>query len=186
MTLSTWLRDYLYIPLGGNRSGSTRTYRNLMLTMLLGGLWHGASWNFVVWGGLHGGMLAAHRIGVGNARRRDQPRKGLARWIRIVATFNLVCLAWIFFRCHTYEQATTMLRQLADLPFGARSCIALVLSSPAVIAAYTLLSRTRRLAQGFAPVGTAQELAYGLALGCVVAALTLLAAPPAQFIYFQF
>lgn len=62
ISLSTWLRDYLYIPLGGNRGGSIKTYRNLMITMLLGGLWHGAAWNFVIWGGLHGGALAVHRV----------------------------------------------------------------------------------------------------------------------------
>ncbi len=93
MTLSRWLRDYLYIPLGGNRGGPRRTYRNLMLTMLLGGLWHGAAWTFVVWGGIHGARLAAER-GL-------RERFGTARvpaWAGWLVTFNVVCLAWVFFR----------------------------------------------------------------------------------------
>src|SRR4051812_17550649 len=95
MTLSRWLRDYLYIPLGGNRKGRARTYANLMLTFLLGGLWHGASWTFVVWGGIHGTGLSFEHW------RRDRPgfvetapgRAGL--WGRRLLTFNVVCLAWI-------------------------------------------------------------------------------------------
>ena len=72
ISLSRWLRDYLYIPLGGNRHGRLQTYRNLMLTMLLGGLWHGASWNFVVWGGYHGALLSIERM----FRRKNAPRTG--------------------------------------------------------------------------------------------------------------
>ncbi|MDQ2659733.1 MAG: MBOAT family protein [Verrucomicrobiota bacterium] len=93
ISLSTWLREYLYIPLGGNRFGLTRTYANLIVTMLLGGLWHGASWNFVIWGGLHGGMLAFER---------NQGREGfyhrLPRPLRIAFTFTIVLFGWVFFR----------------------------------------------------------------------------------------
>jgi len=93
VSLSTWLRDYLYIPLGGNRKGAGRTYVNLMLVMLLGGLWHGASWNFVIWGGIHGGMLAAERL---------HGKRGfvefLPSWIRVLLTFMVVTVAWVFFR----------------------------------------------------------------------------------------
>lgn len=96
MTLSRWLRDYLYIALGGNRRGRYRTWANLMLTMLLGGLWHGASWNFLIWGGLHGAYLAAER-----AILFRIPGWKDSRWwlpVRWLLTFHLVCLAWIFFR----------------------------------------------------------------------------------------
>lgn len=89
ISLSSWLRDYLYIPLGGNRGGAWRTYRNLLLTMLLGGLWHGASWNFVVWGGYHGILLAVERA------------TGLDRaggWPRVAPTFVLATVGWVFFR----------------------------------------------------------------------------------------
>jgi len=91
MTLSRFLRDFLYIPLGGNRKGKVRTYINLFLTMLLGGLWHGASWTFVLWGGFHGaGLSAEHALG----RRVER----VPRWLRWLITFNLVVFAWILFR----------------------------------------------------------------------------------------
>ncbi len=93
LSLSTWLRDYLYIPLGGNRKGGGRTYVNLMLVMLLGGLWHGASWNFVIWGGIHGVMLVFERsIG------KTAPYRGLPRPLPTVLTFVIVTFAWVFFR----------------------------------------------------------------------------------------
>jgi D-alanyl-lipoteichoic acid acyltransferase DltB (MBOAT superfamily) len=108
ISLSTWLRDYLYIPLGGNRKGEARTYVNLMITMLLGGLWHGASWNFVVWGGLQGVMLAASKATL-PARDRLVARLGLPRpvvfAVRMLVTFHLVCLSWVFFRAHTLPDA---------------------------------------------------------------------------------
>ena len=93
MTLSRWLRDYLYIPLGGNRGGRGRTYRNLMLTMLLGGLWHGAAWTFLVWGGIHGAALSAERWG----RERFEGFRPPA-WAAWLITFHVVCVAWVFFR----------------------------------------------------------------------------------------
>jgi D-alanyl-lipoteichoic acid acyltransferase DltB (MBOAT superfamily) len=109
------LRDYLYIPLGGNRGSGAQTYRNLVITMLLGGLWHGASWTFVVWGGLHGSYLVYEH-------RRTERRQALglpseadtfrARVLQRIATFNLVCLAWIFFRAETFHDALTLIGRL--------------------------------------------------------------------------
>jgi alginate O-acetyltransferase complex protein AlgI len=107
MTLSRWLRDYIYISLGGNRKGEIRTYLNLMLTMLLGGLWHGASWNFVIWGGYHGVLLALERMVWG--------RKARTGWSRIplsVLTFLLVCVGWVFFRAKTFATAVFVLGQM--------------------------------------------------------------------------
>lgn len=107
ISLSTWLRDYLYIPLGGNRLGHVRTYCNLMIVMLLGGFWHGASWNFLIWGGLHGGMLALERTqGKASAYRR------LPVPLRIAMTFVIVCIGWVFFRADTLGQALTYLQSL--------------------------------------------------------------------------
>ena len=102
ISLSSWLRDYLYIPLGGNRLGSLRTYANLMITMLLGGLWHGARWNFVLWGAYQGALLAAERL-VGGKRRIGDffLSKGVGRafWLlRVLVTFHFVCLGWVLFR----------------------------------------------------------------------------------------
>jgi alginate O-acetyltransferase complex protein AlgI len=100
LSLSTWLRDYLYVPLGGNRQGSVRTYVNLLTVMFLGGLWHGASWTFVVWGVLHGGLLVWERC-LGKKTIYDH----LAAPFRMAMTFVLVCITWVFFRAESLPQA---------------------------------------------------------------------------------
>jgi alginate O-acetyltransferase complex protein AlgI len=110
ISLSTWLRDYLYIPLGGNRKGPRRTMVNLMTVMLLGGLWHGASWNFVVWGGIHGGMLALERrFGAAHPLRR------LPRALGVAATFLVVTVSWVFFRAKTLGQALVYMGSMCGL-----------------------------------------------------------------------
>ncbi|MCK7539153.1 MAG: MBOAT family protein [Marinilabiliales bacterium] len=111
ISLSRWLKDYLYIPLGGNRKGPVRTGINLMITMLLGGLWHGAAIRFVIWGGLHGAALVADRIWqwlFRGVRRKTRA----ARIAGIILTFNFVSFAWIFFRAGTMEEAGMMLTQI--------------------------------------------------------------------------
>ena len=100
ISLSTWLREYLYIPLGGNRLGKVRTYINLALTMLLGGLWHGASWNFVIWGGIHGGALAFER-----SLGKKSPYQIFPKIFRIIITFMIVLIGWVFFRAATLHSA---------------------------------------------------------------------------------
>lgn len=110
ISLSSWLRDYLYIPLGGSRGNKVFTYRNLMLTMLLGGLWHGAAWNFVIWGGLHGAYLIIER-------RLGFPQfiKNKNRVVQVVSgifTFHLVCLSWVFFRCETFDKAIGIINRI--------------------------------------------------------------------------
>ncbi len=113
ISLSTWLRDYLYISLGGNRKGKIRTYLNLFLTMLLGGLWHGASWNFIVWGGLHGVALAVHKyVRSLLGRAKNYRSTGWKRFFAVVLTFHFVCFCWIFFRNTTFEGSATMIRQI--------------------------------------------------------------------------
>jgi D-alanyl-lipoteichoic acid acyltransferase DltB (MBOAT superfamily) len=105
ISLSSWLRDYLYITLGGNRGGQFNTYRNLMLTMLLGGRWHGASWTFVVWGGLHGLYLAIHKLWI---EKTGGPPVAEPFWrtlLKMLATFHLVALTWIFFRAPDFSTA---------------------------------------------------------------------------------
>lgn len=114
ISLSTWIRDYIYISLGGNRKGKLRQYVNLVITMLLGGLWHGASLNFVAWGGAHGLALAVHKFfsqEVLHHGRGFQPH-GLRKWIAIVLTFHFVCFTWIFFRQKTFMAGWMMLRQI--------------------------------------------------------------------------
>ena len=104
MSLSTWLRDYLYIPLGGSRKGRRRTYLNLGLVMLLGGLWHGAAWNFVIWGGIHGLLLAGERM-----RGKQGFFTRLPRPARVGGTFFLVLISWVFFRADNLGRATSYL-----------------------------------------------------------------------------
>ncbi len=101
ISLSTWLRDYLYIPLGGNRGSKLFTYRNLMLTMLLGGLWHGASWNFVIWGGMHGLALIVQREWQRLTAKAGATFQKVMAWLSVPLTFYWVCLTWIFFRATT-------------------------------------------------------------------------------------
>ncbi len=107
MTLSRWLRDYLYIPLGGNRKGRVLTYRNLLLTMLLGGLWHGAAWTFVIWGGLHGVRARgrARRAIASPAAGASGAEVSASRWLGRLVTFHFVCFAWIFFRASSLSAA---------------------------------------------------------------------------------
>ncbi|PIE23047.1 MAG: membrane-bound O-acyltransferase family protein [Planctomycetota bacterium] len=187
ISLSSWLRDYLYIPLGGNRKGKIRTYSNLALTMLLGGLWHGAQWNFVFWGGLHGLWLAVDRFW----ERRGWPglsdggfgRRMLAR----ILTFHLVCLAWVFFRAQDFAQASDVLGRivssegswmLPSLPMGVWSAFALGYLSHFLARSQKLRLQTLwRRSPGFL-LGAFYALFFGL--------LAYVAVEGVAFIYFQF
>jgi D-alanyl-lipoteichoic acid acyltransferase DltB (MBOAT superfamily) len=115
ISLSSWLRDYLYIPLGGNRLGEARTRVNLMITMLLGGLWHGAAWNFVAWGGYQGALLVGQR-----AKPRLVPSVLPRRLVVVVSTilfFQLVCYGWLLFRSHSFAQIAAFTTQLFRGPY---------------------------------------------------------------------
>lgn len=115
ISLSTWLRDYLYIPLGGNRHSKRKTYRNLLLTMLIGGLWHGASWLFVIWGGIHGLGLAVSRA-YSSSRQKAQEATTrptvllIYQWLRRILIFHVVCFAWIFFRAQALNDAISFVK----------------------------------------------------------------------------
>ena len=114
ISLSTWLRDYLYISLGGNRRGKFRQYLNLIVTMFLGGLWHGASWNFVFWGMLHGVALALHKAWMQlSGRPKGWQSRGFCRVLGVVLTFHFVCFCWVFFRQASFADAVAMLGQIA-------------------------------------------------------------------------
>jgi D-alanyl-lipoteichoic acid acyltransferase DltB (MBOAT superfamily) len=114
ISLSSWLRDYLYIPLGGNRKGKVRTYINLTVTMLLGGLWHGAALRFILWGAIHGVALAIHKFiaGIFKLKTLGKDMSAGGRIVNTLITFHLVCFAWIFFRADTMEKAGQMLSQI--------------------------------------------------------------------------
>jgi len=109
ISLSRWLRDYLYVPLGGNRNGNARTQVNLMLTMLIGGLWHGASWNFVIWGGIHGVYLLGERVVRRFVPSRPWHDTAGARGGLMALTFLLTCITWVFFRAKELSGATSLL-----------------------------------------------------------------------------
>ncbi len=111
ITLSAWLRDYLYIPLGGNRNGKFKTYRNLMITMLLGGLWHGANWTFVAWGGLHGFYLWVEKA-ILDARKETSKPSFVPKFLLAMGTFFLVNVTWVFFRAGTFTQAGSILQSM--------------------------------------------------------------------------
>jgi alginate O-acetyltransferase complex protein AlgI len=126
ISLSSWLRDYLYIPLGGNRNGKFNTYRNLMLTMLLGGLWHGANYTFIIWGFLHGMYLVIQRlISTGKKAVGLEFRGPVNAFFSIVLVYSMTCLAWIYFRSPDLQTAHTVIRGIvsldnlsfADLPY---------------------------------------------------------------------
>ena len=136
ITLSSWLRDYLYIPLGGNRHGERRTYLALMGTMLLGGLWHGASWTFVAWGGLHGIYLSAERAL--RARFSGYRPGPVVFGLLGLLTYTLVNVTWVFFRAKTFGKAWTVLRGMAGqnlaprpiLPTFSLLCVAAIVGGP--------------------------------------------------------
>jgi alginate O-acetyltransferase complex protein AlgI len=178
MTLSRFLRDFLYIPLGGNRKGKLLTYRNLMLTMVLGGLWHGAAWTFVLWGTLHGAGLAGERLLGG---RLKVPT--VVKWF---VTFHLVVLGWILFRSPSLSIAGDVLHQFTD--FGA----ATLWTVPVVLAVAVVIGLQLVPRGAIETVRLRIEAAPPVALGAGLAVVVMLVAAtvPSQgvppFIYFQF
>ncbi|MBW8686569.1 MBOAT family O-acyltransferase [Chitinophaga rhizophila] len=116
ISLSSWLRDYLYIPLGGNRKGKIRQYVNLLLTMLIGGFWHGASWNFIFWGAMHGGALAVDKVRLDWLKARGGGATGWVGTVMkvggVIFTFHFVCFCWIFFKASTFQDAWALIHQV--------------------------------------------------------------------------
>lgn len=192
MTLSRWLRDYLYIPLGGNRRGDVATYRNLLITFVLGGLWHGAAWTFVVWGTIHGGVLSVEHWRRSVRTRRNLPDPPDTAWRRTlsrIVTFNVVCLAWIFFRAETLPRALAYLGHLVDpgnwfgaaplVTVGVVACIAIGIGGQFVPRAFT-----NRLMASFSRLS---PVTMGVVIGFVLLVInTLGPRGVAPFIYFRF
>jgi D-alanyl-lipoteichoic acid acyltransferase DltB (MBOAT superfamily) len=176
ISLSSWLRDYLYVSLGGNRRGKARTYLNLLTTMVLGGLWHGAAWNFVLWGAFHGGWLALHR-----ACATPTPRTPV--WLRRLVTFHVVLVAWVLFRAPSLESIASMWRGLlgtqpmsGPFPVGPAALIAmgvLLHATTARVDAEAHWVRTPRVIQGALLAG-------------VLLLVGAFSAQSQRFIYFQF
>jgi alginate O-acetyltransferase complex protein AlgI len=188
ITLSRWLRDYLYILLGGNRGARSRTYVNLMLTMLLGGLWHGAAWNFVIWGGLHGLLLAVHRRFAGRGGDSDAPLvRGDA--VSIIVLFNAVCLIWIFFRAPDFASAM----QYIGAIFAGHGLAVWPVAQLGIVAFCAVLHLVERqlrthchdiqAALSRRPWGA---IAEGCSFGTIVALAIAASGIGGEFIYFQF
>jgi D-alanyl-lipoteichoic acid acyltransferase DltB (MBOAT superfamily) len=198
ITLSAWLRDYLYIPLGGNRKGEVKTYTNLMITMLLGGLWHGAHWTFVVWGGLHGFYLWVEKFFRDRwSKKTIHPEVSVAgitgnssamNFIYALFTFFLINVTWVFFRAGTFTQAWTMLRSM----FGGVTGAEPLLTTLALIKV-TVIVTLMVIAHWFMRNSSVRELAqklpwWLLAIGwaSMLFVLALSQESSSSFIYFQF
>ncbi len=190
MTLSRWLRDYLYIPLGGNQRGPNRAMLNLFLTMVIGGLWHGAAWTFIVWGALHGAWLAGERIVKDRPARTTFPNLSSLSptsrvWLGRIVTFHVVCLGWVFFRAPSLTEAFAVLARLTHVGFGTGLNL-MVLFTIVVFIAFQFVS--------IDAVGKAQALfsrrhawQQGIILAVWLAFTNALApAGVAPFIYFAF
>jgi alginate O-acetyltransferase complex protein AlgI len=185
ISLSTWLRDYLYIPLGGSREGEAKTYRNLMTTMLLGGLWHGANWTYVVWGGIHGTGLSLERWITG--RKASVQKLSFSQtWLSRIVLFHLVCAAWIFFRAQSLGAAAGMLAGVGRLHLASWFPSAAIFLASFALPLFLLdLTLERRKEEYiFQTSPQFSRIAAGVALAGLVVAFA--ANSNAAFIYFQF
>jgi alginate O-acetyltransferase complex protein AlgI len=178
MTLSRFLRDFLYIPLGGNRGGRAKTYRNLLITMVLGGLWHGAAWPFVLWGAFHGvGLIAEHALG-GRLRAPG--------WLRWLVTFHLIVFGWILFRSQSLDLAGSFLSRLVVPGAATLSSVPVVLAIVTVIGLQLLPERPiERLQVRIEQIRPA-ALGTGFAVLVLFVGATVSSQGVAPFIYFRF
>lgn len=187
ISLSSWLRDYLYISLGGNRRGGRRRYVNLVLTMVLGGLWHGAAWTFVVWGAFHGFLLVAYHALAAWFAPADGVKSGRWIWPRRVFMFHLVCLGWLFFRSASLPQARHMLKLMATTfewnVQATNLLVALVLFCLPLWLVQSLQVKSGRLA---APVELSLLPRVALYAILILMFVTLGNTGGGAFIYFQF
>lgn len=183
MSLSQWLRDYLYIGMGGSRHGKRRMYFALMMTMLLGGLWHGASWNFIIWGAIHGGVLVLERVW-----RDVRPKawKPVPKWLAILGIFHIVTLAWIFFRMPAFGDAMAYIGGILSLRGGSLTATPLMVAL--IVLGLSFNAFPRDTIQRFAIV-LRRAPAWRVAVFAVVSLVVLEAMRPdgvAPFIYYQF
>lgn len=196
ITLSLWLRDYLYIALGGNRKGSVRTYVNLTTTMLLGGLWHGASWTFVAWGALHGLYLIGHRLLGAVLGRLGVSQGGLTgrtlSWAGMPVTFLLVLITWVFFRAPTFTEAWTVLSTMAGGRDGVAVPVSFRLYESAIVMCGGVFVAIEPVLVGMAErdgIGWWWRVPYwlrGTAYASLTLALVAFGGATQKFIYFDF
>jgi alginate O-acetyltransferase complex protein AlgI len=192
ISLSAWLRDYLYIPLGGNRKGKTRTKINLMLTMLLGGLWHGANWQMVFWGMLHGGALVVHKTFYEQVKLRgihlhNKTAKQVVSAVSMIGMYLFTCLCWVFFRAQSFSDAIVILTRIVTNASGIRYYFVFTFVFAAIIGIATTIASIRNHGHGYYPILNTDRFWPKVALILVVL-LTLMFfyAGDTAFIYFQF
>jgi alginate O-acetyltransferase complex protein AlgI len=187
ISLSRWIRDYVYIPLGGNRHGMAKTFRNVVVTMFLAGLWHGAAWHFVIWGLLHGGFLVLER---GAQLLRVWPHESSALPSKIAAaavTFVCVCIAWTFFRATSFDQAIVLLQQMSN-PFDAARGLERV-ERVTALAVMAVLVATHAALRNMTPdeaIAAAGHRALAVSLALMLIAIVSAGGEARGFIYFQF
>jgi alginate O-acetyltransferase complex protein AlgI len=188
ISLSTWLRDYLYVPLGGNRKGPARTYANLMITMLLGGLWHGAAWTFVAWGALHGAYLCAERFLKGRVGHWPVWDRWLARIGLALLTYALVNLTWVFFRAQDFDTAWRLLSAMLWLDPGGKPLLDTwpVVATAGTIGAMLVVHWTMRSRELHAEVQRLPAWLVGLGWGAMAFLIAITQSDSDAFIYFQF
>ncbi|MBQ6595248.1 MAG: MBOAT family protein, partial [Clostridia bacterium] len=186
ISLSSWLKEYLYIPLGCYRKGKARQYINLMLTMLLGGLWHGANWTFVFWGGINGLALCADKL------RREKQQGRIIRAIKVAGTFLFITFTWIFFRADSFPVAWSVLKGIFTLQNGIRqpfawSFVALIALIVGTVAAKKNAQETNPEISGYYPILNLESV-WGLTIFFVELGLILALAYTGEnpFVYFQF
>jgi len=190
ITLSSWLRDYLYIPLGGNRKGRGRTYANLVITFLLGGLWHGAAWTFVLWGGMHGVGLAVERARSDMRRRRGLPEPGRtvgARALQRAAVFAFVSVAWVFFRAESIGSAFAVLWRLVAGLGSIGENVTLTVAGLTVLGVAMQYVPRRLSERCEAGLGRIGWVGQGVLLALALFLIDTLGPPgAAEFLYFKF
>ncbi len=188
ISLSSWLRDYLYVPLGGNRKGNLRTYANLMTTMLLGGLWHRASWTFVVWGGLHGLYLAAERWLTARLGGRAIWSKLPVQILLAILTYFLVNITWVFFRAADFAEAWRMIVTMLTFVTDGEKVLPTIFILQTVITIGVMLvvhwrMRNRQLKE---EIGRLPAWLTGLVWGVMLTLIIITQGGSDAFIYFQF
>ncbi len=186
ISLSTWLRDYLYISLGGNRKGEGRTYFNMMATMVLGGLWHGANWTFVLWGTYHGILISIQRLieeKFGLAKKTDSAKSAILSALGAVFTFHLVCLGWIMFRAESVSKIGAILGNIASAGFTTQT-VQLPIVMMLGLAAISHVLRSKWDLQEWYIRLPAPVQAFGYS--CATVVIFLFFTTEERFIYFQF
>ena len=189
ISLSTWLRDYLYVPLGGNRHGAWRTYRNLMLTMLIGGLWHGAAWTFVAWGALHGAYLSIERFARERWWRDGRDAGRALAFAYGAVTLVAVMYAWVWFRARGFADGWAMSRALVDVGSLGAGLAATSFEQRLALAVFALLVLVQALARNTDPERLFRRLpapVLGVLLAILLALVVLSPGNTHAFIYFQF